>query len=424
MKKAFLSFFTIVTVTCSLSFTSFADTLNNKSLNNDKVQYNQISSDIKNLDENIRSLNNEINSLNNTITNNKTKVDNIQKNIDTAQVKIQNTKEQLDKQQNILSDRLSAIYKSGTFSPASYLVYILQADGFSQLISRIYDVQRIVSIDDQLINGLKSSQSQVQREIDGLNKQKNEVLALNAQTQKSLEEVVQKQNKVKAEKESLNTQLQSIASTITANEEQLVSYPIGVINNSNSSISQLKDAVQTLNDLLPQITMQSVINKVNNAISNGKALINQKIAQENTAPPSNNNSSSSNNNNNKGNSSSNSSSGSSNSSSGNSSNGSSSGQYKKELSMEATAYAGDGITAMGTATVRNPNGISTVAVDPSVIPLGSKLYIPGYGYAIASDTGGAIKGNRIDLFMNSEAECNQFGRRQITVYIVAYPGQW
>ena len=415
MKKAFLSFFTIVTVTCSLSFTSFADTLNNKSLNNDKVQYNQISSDIKNLDENIRSLNNEINSLNNTITNNKTKVDNIQKNIDTAQVKIQNTKEQLDKQQNILSDRLSAIYKSGTFSPASYLVYILQADGFSQLISRIYDVQRIVSIDDQLINGLKSSQAQVQKEIDGLNKQKNEVLALNAQTQKSLEEVVQKQNKVKAEKENLNTQLQSIASTITANEEQLVSYPIGVINNSNSSISQLKDAVQTLNDLLPQITMQSVINKVNNAISNGKALINQKIAQENAASQSNNNSSS-----NKGNSSS----GSSNSSSGNSSNGSSSGQYKKELSMEATAYAGDGITAMGTATVRNPNGISTVAVDPSVIPLGSKLYIPGYGYAIASDTGGAIKGNRIDLFMNSEAECNQFGRRQITVYIVAYPGQW
>lgn len=415
MKKAFLSFFTIVTVTCSLSFTSFADTLNNKSLNNDKVQYNQISSDIKNLDENIRSLNNEINSLNNTITNNKTKVDNIQKNIDTAQVKIQNTKEQLDKQQNILSDRLSAIYKSGTFSPASYLVYILQADGFSQLISRIYDVQRIVSIDDQLINGLKSSQAQVQKEIDGLNKQKNEVLALNAQTQKSLEEVVQKQNKVKAEKENLNTQLQSIASTITANEEQLVSYPIGVINNSNSSISQLKDAVQTLNDLLPQITMQSVINKVNNAISNGKALINQKIAQENAASQSNNNSSS-----NKGNSSS----GSSNSSSGNSSNGSSSGQYKKELSMEATAYAGDGITAMGTATVRNPNGISTVAVDPNVIPLGSKLYIPGYGYAIASDTGGAIKGNRIDLFMNSEAECNQFGRRQITVYIVAYPGQW
>ncbi|MGV3024386.1 3D domain-containing protein [Clostridium thermobutyricum] len=414
MKKAFLSFFTIVTVTCSLSFTSFADTLNNKSLNNDKVQYNQISSDIKNLDENIRSLNNEINSLNNTITNNKTKVDNIQKNIDTAQVKIQNTKEQLDKQQNILSDRLSAIYKSGTFSPASYLVYILQADGFSQLISRIYDVQRIVSIDDQLINGLKSSQAQVQKEIDGLNKQKNEVLALNAQTQKSLEEVVQKQNKVKAEKENLNTQLQSIASTITANEEQLVSYPIGVINNSNSSISQLKDAVQTLNDLLPQITMQSVINKVNNAISNGKALINQKIAQENAASQSNNSSS------NKGNSSSSS----SNSSSGNSSNGSSSGQYKKELSMEATAYAGDGITAMGTATVRNPNGISTVAVDPNVIPLGSKLYIPGYGYAIASDTGGAIKGNRIDLFMNSEAECNQFGRRQITVYIVAYPGQW
>ena len=92
--------------------------------------------------------------------------------------------------------------------------------------------------------------------------------------------------------------------------------------------------------------------------------------------------------------------------------------------MQATAYSGGTITAMGLPAVRNPNGISTIAVDPSVIPLGSKVYIPGYGYAIASDTGGAIKGNIIDLFMNSEQACLNWGRRPVTVYIIAYPGQW
>ena len=73
---------------------------------------------------------------------------------------------------------------------------------------------------------------------------------------------------------------------------------------------------------------------------------------------------------------------------------------------------GDGITATGTKA-----GYGTVAVDPSVIPLGSKLYIPQYGEAIAADTGGAIVGHKIDLCMESYEECYQFGRRDVQVFI-------
>lgn len=92
--------------------------------------------------------------------------------------------------------------------------------------------------------------------------------------------------------------------------------------------------------------------------------------------------------------------------------------------MEATAYAGDTTTKMGVPTKREPEGISTIAVDPNVIPLGSKVYIPEYGYAIASDTGGAIKGHRVDLFLNSEEECVDFGRQAITLDLIALPGEW
>lgn len=97
---------------------------------------------------------------------------------------------------------------------------------------------------------------------------------------------------------------------------------------------------------------------------------------------------------------------------------SNSGSYSKVMMMEATAYAGHGITASGNPTNRNPNGYSTIAVDPRVIPMYSKVYVEGYGYAIALDTGGAIQGNRIDLFMNSEAECNSWGRRTVKVYVI------
>lgn len=99
--------------------------------------------------------------------------------------------------------------------------------------------------------------------------------------------------------------------------------------------------------------------------------------------------------------------------------------FKNKLVCESTAYWGDGTTATGRKPVYNPNGLSTISVDPRVIPLGSKVYVEGYGYAIAADTGGAIKGNKIDVYLNSAAACTAWGRKYgVSVYIIAYPGEW
>ncbi|KGM95104.1 hypothetical protein Z968_09885 [Clostridium novyi A str. 4552] len=105
--------------------------------------------------------------------------------------------------------------------------------------------------------------------------------------------------------------------------------------------------------------------------------------------------------------------------------------HSKMYRMRATAYtasysdtgkgpgdSGFGITASGTRVRRSAGGYSTVAVDPRVIPLGTKLYIEGYGYAIAEDTGGAIKGNKIDLYFNSDSQVSSWGVRYVNVYIV------
>jgi 3D (Asp-Asp-Asp) domain-containing protein len=79
----------------------------------------------------------------------------------------------------------------------------------------------------------------------------------------------------------------------------------------------------------------------------------------------------------------------------------------------ATAYTWTGYrTATGTWPSRG-----TAAVDPRVIPLGTKLHIEGYGEAIAVDTGGAIQGKRIDVYMDTKDECWQWGRRQVEVQI-------
>ncbi len=105
--------------------------------------------------------------------------------------------------------------------------------------------------------------------------------------------------------------------------------------------------------------------------------------------------------------------------------------YKNAMRMRATGYTADyestgkgpgdddfGITATGTMAKRSSGSYSSVAVDPRIIPLGTKLYVEGYGYAIAEDTGGAIKGNRIDLFFDSSSEADNWGVRWINVYVV------
>ena len=83
----------------------------------------------------------------------------------------------------------------------------------------------------------------------------------------------------------------------------------------------------------------------------------------------------------------------------------------KKITVSATAYSGDGITATGTV----PRW-GTIAVDPTIIPYGTKVYIPQFNeYFIAEDCGGGIKGNKIDIFMNSESQCNSWGKRTIDI---------
>ncbi|PEW51362.1 enterotoxin [Bacillus thuringiensis] len=100
---------------------------------------------------------------------------------------------------------------------------------------------------------------------------------------------------------------------------------------------------------------------------------------------------------------------------------------KRELTVVATAYTADPsengtyggrvLTAMGHDLTANPN-MRIIAVDPKVIPLGSKVWVEGYGEAIAGDTGSAIKGNRIDVLMGSKSKAMNWGRKTVKVKIL------
>jgi 3D (Asp-Asp-Asp) domain-containing protein len=89
----------------------------------------------------------------------------------------------------------------------------------------------------------------------------------------------------------------------------------------------------------------------------------------------------------------------------------------RELTVSTTAYTPGVDCGYNTATGARA-GFGIVAVDPRVIPLGTKLYIPGYGYGVAADTGGAIKGNKIDVCFDTLDEARAWGRRTVTITIL------
>lgn len=96
---------------------------------------------------------------------------------------------------------------------------------------------------------------------------------------------------------------------------------------------------------------------------------------------------------------------------------------RKRLTVHSTAYTGsaseNGGYANMTSTGVRPRAGRTLAVDPNVIPYGTRVYIPSLGGVyVAEDCGGAIKGNKLDIFMSSSSQCQAWGRRNIEIYLL------
>lgn len=98
------------------------------------------------------------------------------------------------------------------------------------------------------------------------------------------------------------------------------------------------------------------------------------------------------------------------------------GRTVSSVEMEATAYTAGAESCWpyvdGKTATMQAAGYGVAAVDPTVVPLGTRLYVEGYGFAVASDIGGDIKGNRIDLFMPELRTARKFGRRDVTVHLL------
>ena len=366
------------------SFSVYADDLDNErqAISESKAQYDL-------LDEQILSLNSEI--------------ANTEAEIKSTKALLEQTEIEISEKESILSKRLRNIQKSNLMS--NMLAYLLASESLTDIFDRFDAVSKIVYLDKELISEVKEKKETLTVTMDELSSKEASLQALKEETESSLKELESKKSEQETKMAQLNEEQSKVSSVIEANEQKLIAYSVSIIENSNT-ISELQESISTLTYLIPTLNSSTVIEAANNSISQGNLKVEKINAEEKakaeaaipsrgesmtvTFTP-----------------------------------GASSGSTAlSTLTMQSTAYTGGTLTATGTKPVYNPGGISTIAVDPSVIPLGSKVYVSGYGIAIAADTGGAINGNIIDLYFNSEADCIAWGRRNVTVEILALPGQW
>ncbi|WP_323052680.1 3D domain-containing protein [Clostridium prolinivorans] len=400
--KKLLSIFIVTIILFSTSPVNvFADNPKN-SLVESKIRFQQINNDIMNTNKEISLLNSQIDKLKKEIKINNENIEKNNKLIEAQKKNMENLEKEVNETQETANKRLRAMYIN-SYSE-SFFTLLMSSENFADLLDRIESIKRIVLLDKKILNELEEKRKVLNKAIENLNTKKQELENLQKSNEENLAKI--NEDKIKLEELILKYEKEKAAAAqlIKENEEKLISHAVHIIDSSSSSIDDIKNAIYTLNSLIPQISTISVKNKAQSYVSLGNKKLNSMLEEakkkaeaekasvttsQNVSP-----------------------------SRGNT------GSYKATYTMTATAYTGGTLTAMGLKPIRNPNSLSTIAVDPSFIPLGSKVYIPGYGYAIASDTGSAIKGNIIDLYMNSEEECINWGRRPVTLHIVAYPGEW
>ncbi|WP_370773531.1 3D domain-containing protein [Clostridium sp.] len=352
-------------------------------INENLSKYKQLDSEILDLDSKIEELNAEIASINSKLTENKEAITSIETQIQSTESKLEQTKEEIEEAQLTLDNRVRNMYKTNISS--NIIVSIITSTSISDLFSRIQAISKIVSTDKKILIDINEKKDSLNKDIETLNTKNNELKTLQTTIESDLKVVKEKKQEQEEYSDKLNAEKEAVFAVIEENEKTLIAKPLSIANSSTASTSELQNAIDTLNSYIPLLNSSRIINMAKDGISNAKARISELNTP--TVPTT----------------------------------STEVGTAIKTLTMESTAYYGHSITASGLKPVRNPNGVSTIAVDPNVIPLGTKVYVSGYGVAIAADTGGAIKGNIIDVFLNTHEECMSWGRRQVTVQILEYP---
>ncbi|MFT8323528.1 MAG: 3D domain-containing protein [Bacillus sp. (in: firmicutes)] len=345
------------------------DIINNKEAEKQKV--------LKELDV----IHNDLKQSNSELEKNKENTAAVEQDIDDSQKKIEKKKEEIvileDKvlsRKKVMKDRLVSLQHNDQTNVV--IDVLLNAKSLSDLLDRATAVTVIYNMDRDILEQQETDLKEIEKEKqeiaqeEKLLQQQYKTLASN---QIKLEENLQKRQEVLASSQKKISVLSKDIS-LAENEKTAIKKEV------NQQEENLKKQQQEAKARQKAIVQQKEVTKAKTI--NVAAVSTEKKQSENSSKENKNNT---------------------------------------EIYVTATAYSHESVnserTALGYNIKKNPN-MKLIAVDPSVIPLGSRVWVEGYGEAVAGDTGGAIKGHIIDVLMPNNSKAKAWGRKTVKIIVL------
>lgn len=280
MKKKFISMVLIGVMTISSLLPIVSVNAAPQEVEDARSKYAAIEANIAEINEKIQTLDSEMVKLTNEIENNQAEIDNLNNQIELTEKEIDKVKQDIADKEDILGERLREIYKSG--GTTDYITLIFSAKSFSDLISRISAANKIVQLDQDMIEDVKNTKNSLDKKVASLDEKVSETEALNEEVKKQSEEVEANKSEqetlvaeAKAEQEKFDAEYLSVL------ELELVQAQIDVCYNSNSSYDDLNNAITNLRLVRDnQIKSPTAEEKINEAIEYAKPIREEKKAEE------------------------------------------------------------------------------------------------------------------------------------------------
>ena len=283
MKKKILALMLATVVVIGSTIPAYA-TPDNSKLNETRNKYAEIEAKIADIQDKIYDLNEQIEPLQVTVEKNKKEINNINNVIDNTTKEIEQCKEEVNELDLALGERVSGMYKSGDLE-FSYLSFLLESESTGDFFTRLQAVSQIIGKDKEAIEELTSKKEELDNKITSLEDKKNEIDTLNKEVQASLSELDGKKkeqevlvNEAKEEKSKFDSEY------LSELEREVVQSQYSVINNSNSTSSDLQSAIDQLRNIRDnQLKSEIVKSEVNEMIEKAKVAYSNKKQQEEEA---------------------------------------------------------------------------------------------------------------------------------------------
>ena len=298
-------------------------------------------------------------------------IDSLNKEKETLAEKITTQEAKVEERKQVASKRLQQIQVSDFVSYS--ILHLLNSESISDFLNRLYVFQQLFQSDEEVLKNLSEQVAELSR--------------LKTAAEQASTDLVAKKEQLTAESQAFEGSVNDLKKLIADNKEALAKVQEQK-KESSAVVASAITAVAQLTSDKPAVASSTQQTPTTQAATTEPATQTQAPATSETPTTQ--------------------AAASSNQSGG------------RTLNVQATGYSYNepGLspyTATGIDLRKNP---TVIAVDPSVIPLGSLVEVPGYGIAIAGDTGGAIKGNIIDLHFTTVDQANQWGRRNVTIRIL------